>query len=342
MRKRGRQCSFLLRAVSCVLVPLMASVCAIAAPRAVSAVSDTTIDVGDDARLPVYVSADWSRPIPDIERVIVIVHGVDRNARGYFRTALHAQTLAGTAGQRTLIIAPQFLNPIDVAQQTVPDNVLRWRSVSWEDAGVALGPRAVSSFAAFDAILARIGDRHLFPNVRELVLAGHSGGGQFIQRYAIIGRGADTLAQRGIHIRYIVANPSSYAYFHRDRPEHGNFASCPAFNQWKYGLDQLPAYAAPLSAVDFEKRYLSKEVTYLLGSLDTDPDHPDLDKTCMAEAQGANRNARGHLFYASIQADGADAKRQILYEIEGAGHRADRMFTSTCGVSALFDMGLCR
>ena len=54
-----------------------------------------------------------------------------------------------------------------------------------------------------------LADRSRQPNLRTVVLAGFSGGGQLVQRYAAVGRVGDTLANRGIALRYVVGSPSS-------------------------------------------------------------------------------------------------------------------------------------
>ena len=46
-----------------------------------------------------------------------------------------------------------------------------------------------------------------------MVIFGNSAGGQFVNRYAAVGRGPGALAARGIQTRFIVANPSTYLYF---------------------------------------------------------------------------------------------------------------------------------
>src|SRR6185369_1499814 len=116
-----------------------------------------------------------------------------------------------------------------------------------------------------------------------VVVAGHSGGGQVVQRYAIAGDGEAALARETIGVRYVIANPSSYAYFSAERPVPSIAASCPRFNDWKYGMELRPAHLAAISPGDLEQRYVSRQVIYLLGTRDTNPDHPALDKSCMAE-----------------------------------------------------------
>ena len=48
--------------------------------------------------------------------------------------------------------------------------------------------RRVSSFAVLDALLQMLSDRQHWPALDLVVLAGHSAGGQFVQRYAVAGR----------------------------------------------------------------------------------------------------------------------------------------------------------
>jgi pimeloyl-ACP methyl ester carboxylesterase len=153
---------------------------------------------------------------------------------------------------------------------------------------VAIGPTPVSSFDVLDAILARLADRQLFPNLKQVVAAGHSGGAQVVQRYAIAGKGEAALARADVAVRYVVANPSSYAYFSDERPQPSIAASCPDYNRWKYGMEARPAYLAGPTAAALEQAYVTRSVIYLLGTLDTNPDHPALDKTCMAKASAGS------------------------------------------------------
>ena len=91
--------------------------------------------------------------------------------------------------------------------------------------------RPLSAFDVFDAILQRVADRTLLPALTTVVVAGHSAGGQVVHRYSIIGRGEVALLARGLHMRYVVANPSSYLYLSAERPEQVDAATCPEFNR---------------------------------------------------------------------------------------------------------------
>ncbi|WP_191486279.1 alpha/beta hydrolase [Pseudomonas sp. FEN] len=283
--------------------------------------------------LSVGLNRDWQGPMPDVQRVLIIVHGRLRNAMTYLKSAETAAAQAGQA-RNTLIIAPQFLNESD---KHLPGNPLRWQGDEWMAGAASTGPSALSSYAALDEVLARLGNRKKFPALREVVVAGHSGGGQVVQRYALLGHGDRQLAGNGIKLRYVIANPSSYAYFNAQRPVLGfNPSGCPGFNDWKYGLQNLPDYAKGQSAAQLEQAYVQRDITYLLGQQDTDPNHPALDKSCAAEAQGAYRLIRGHNYFAYLQQRHPQGFTQTLVEVPGVGHDGDGMLTSPQGQKALF------
>jgi pimeloyl-ACP methyl ester carboxylesterase len=296
--------------------------------------------------LPIYVSSDWSKPQPRVTRAIVIFHGKKRNAAGYFRSTKEAAQSAGDAGRETIVIAPQFLAEEDAAAFHLDPAVLRWHHERWEGGENATGPAAISSFDAIDAVLARLADRLLFPDLVQVVLAGHSGGGQILQRYAVVGRGEVALTRVGVRVRYVIANPSSYVYFSEDRPlSTTSFArytgSCKGFNHWKYGVQDAPPYVGQTSFADMEESYSRRDVVYLLGSADTDPHHPDLDVSCEGEAEGPQRFARGTAYFAYIKARHPEGFSQRLWEVPGVAHDERGMFHSSCGMEALFDLAGC-
>lgn len=308
--------------------------------RPVKEVADARIAVGA-ASLPLYLSADWSKPQPDITRAVLVLHGRLRDADVYFRSAKTAQAAAGEVGKTTLMIVPQFLAEIDISAHGLSPDTLRWSLEGWEGGDTAQGPVPLSSFDALDAILARLADAKLFPNLKQVVVAGHSGGAQVVQRYAIAGKSEATLTQRGIGVRYVVANPSSYAYFSAERPEPAIAAACPRYNEWKYGMDARPNYLSAPSIAQLEKTYVARRVIYLLGTQDTNPNHAAIDKSCMAEAQGPYRYARGHAYAAVMQARDGGTPNHSLWDVQGVGHDGNAMLTSSCGLAALFDLPGC-
>lgn len=315
------------------LLVLLVSCSTLAAEHGVKVVSPDRfhLDAGD---LSLGVSQDWRQPLPNVTRALILVHGRLRNAQTYLQSGIDAAEHAGVSAS-TLVIAPQFLNASDIKRNHLDGQVLRWNGNDWMAGEPSTGPGQISSYGALDQIIKHLGNRTLFPALKEIVVAGHSGGGQVVQRFALTGHDHPTLKNEGIRLRYVVANPSSYAYFSRQRPVQFDTASCPGFNDWKYGLQHLPAYAKGQSVEQLEQAYVSRDITYLLGQQDTDPNHPALDKSCEAETQGAYRLMRGHNYFDYLKHRHPQLS-QTLVEVPGVGHNGDEMFTSPEGQKVLF------
>ena len=305
----------------------------------VKVVAPDTLSVSGQAgqgALRLYASRDLQdmAALADVERAVLVFHGRLRNANVYWASARKAAQAAGPAAAHSLLLVPQFLADRDVAAHALPSDTLRWSLEGWMGGETATAPAALSSFEAIDALLALLADRKRFPKLSQVVVAGHSGGAQVVQRYAVVGQGEGRLP--GVAVRYVVANPSSYLYFHPERPVPAVAAACPGVNQWKYGWAEAPGYASQLSPGAYEARYLQRDVIYLLGSADTNPQHPALDKSCAAEAQGPYRYARGHAYVDDLrQRHPGLAQRQ--FDVPGVGHDGDAMLDSACGQAALFD-----
>jgi len=263
---------------------------------------------------------------------------------GYYRAAQDAAEQAGSAARDTILIAPQFLDEQDIREHHLPADVLCWRRVAWESGAPAVAPLPISSYEVVDALLTRLADRSIFPNLKTVVLAGHSGGGQLVQRYAVVGKAAAALSSAGIHLRFVVANPSSYLYFSDERPARLHGGGCRDFNRWKYGPIDPPVYAKLDTADTWPQReaaYAERDVIYLLGSADTDPHEKDLDTSCAGEVQGPTRFVRGQAYFAYLRARHPSGWNQRMWFVPGVAHSARKMIASTCGIDALFDAGSC-
>jgi pimeloyl-ACP methyl ester carboxylesterase len=278
---------------------------------------------------------------------VILIHGRLRNADTYFQLARQARAAAGGDESDTLLVVPQFLASADVTAHGLSADTLHWDWTGWMGGDAALGAAPLSSFDVLDAILDGLAVREQFPSLTSVVIAGHSGGGQVAQRYAVLARGEARLAERGVAVRYVIANPSSYVYFDAQRPTgDGGFAPfdasrCPGFDDWKYGLNRLPAYAQCAGQADcagtLEAAYAGRDVTVLLGSEDCDPAHPALDTSCAARAQGAHRLERGLAYERYMRMRHPAGLRHRTIVIDGFGHDGTGIFTSPQGVAAVFD-----
>ncbi|WP_047711844.1 alpha/beta hydrolase [Pseudomonas lactis] len=315
------------------LLGVLVSCCTFAAEHGVKVVSPDRfhLEAGD---LSLGLSQDWRQPLPKVTRALIIVHGRLRNAQTYLQSGIDAAEHAGVGGS-TLVIAPQFLNQADVKRNHLSNDVLRWKGNDWMAGDASTGPGQISSYGALDQIIKHLGNRKLFPALKEIVVAGHSGGGQVVQRFALTGHDHPLLNTESIRLRYVVANPSSYAYFSPQRPVKFDATSCPGFNDWKYGMQNLPDYVGDRGAQQLEQAYVSRDITYLLGQQDTDPNHPALDKSCEAETQGAYRLIRGHNYFDYLKQRHPQLAHRLV-EVPGVGHDGDKMFTSPEGEKVLF------
>src|SRR5271170_2841703 len=303
-----------------------------------------------DAEMPFDVSLDWTQPQPQVTRAVVVFHGKGRNVDGYYRATLRAAEQAGgDAAATSIIVAPQFLNDEDAEAHRLPSNVLRWREGTWEAGVEASGPVGLSAYEVIDAMVAHLADRKFFPNLKTIVLAGHSGGGQAMQRYAVVGR-AEKLPPEGVRLRYVVANPSSYLYFTDERPKFGGGTikfetadgkGCRNFDHWKYGPNEVREeyvrQSAAAGSQALEDAYARKDVVYLLGTADVDPHEKDLDVSCAGEMEGPSRFLRGQAYYAWLHGRHAAGWGQRMWFAPGVAHSGEKMFTSACGVAALFE-----
>lgn len=267
-------------------------------------------------------------------RAVIMVHGVLRDADYYYDTAMEA--VRDAHAPDTIVIAPQFVEREDLAGHRVSPRTLYWTG-KWPGGSPAIAPAPISTYAVFDAMIARLADRRYFPAMREIVLAGHSAGGQIVQRYAAVGKARQLDPGSRVRVHLVVANPSSYFYFSDDRPVPQR--NCPDYNQWRYGIAGAPPYVTGTEQ-SLEARYVKRHVTYLLGTADTNPKEDDLDRSCGGEAQGAFRFVRGKNFIAYLKRRHPQGTAQDYAFVRGVPHDNRRMFRSLCGLGVVFGRSL--
>jgi pimeloyl-ACP methyl ester carboxylesterase len=268
---------------------------------------------------------------PSVTRAMIIVHGVLRDADYYYDTGVIAAD-AGRALEHTLVIAPQFVERTELEGHAVSPQTLYWDG-KWPGGSDALSPAPISTYDVFDAMIARLSDERRFPKLHEIVLVGHSAGGQIVQRYAVVGRAPQLDPGARIQVHLVVSNPSSYFYFTDWRPVPQT--NCPDFDRWRYGLDGAPRYVVG-TAAELESRYVARRVTYLMGTGDTNPKEEDLDQSCGGEAQGPYRFARAKYYIAYLRRRHPAGTGQDYAFVGGVPHDNRRMFTSQCGLAVIF------
>ena len=292
---------------------------------------------GGPARSLIYRTYSLDAKNANITRALVMVHGAGRDADNYFRTALAAAFL-GNALNNTIVIAPRLAsNDGRNCRDSLAANEVSWNCNSWRSGGPAIGNEEVTSFDFADEILRKLARKEVFPNLKVIVVAGHSAGGQFVTRYEMGNKIHETL---GVPVKYVVSNPSSYAYLDATRPtESGEFRpfrdarNCTTYDHWPYGLEGRTGYTANTPDDQLKKQLVSRPVDYLLGEIDILP-LGGFDSSCPAMAQGPTRLARGQAFVKLVDSKfGASQKATV---VPLCGHNARCMFTSGVALPILF------
>jgi pimeloyl-ACP methyl ester carboxylesterase len=329
-----------------------AKVCTTATPECTEFVAVGTAG----GRSLVYRSHPIDARNDAITRVLVMVHGAGRNADGYFSSAMAAAFLAG-ALENTLVISPRMAsNDGQGCRDTLAPNEISWHCNTWRSGGASLTHPAVTSFDFLDEILRKVARKDRFPNLRVIVVTGHSAGGQVTNRYQMTNQVHDKL---GVPVRYILSNPSSYAWPSDERPTAaawsltasppgyipevrqdarafgslGTGRGCTTYNQWPSGLVNRTGYSAPQTDDQIKKQLASRPMVYLLGELDILP-LAGFDGSCSAMAQGPTRLARGQAFGKYVN-EKLGAKHDVVV-VPLCGHNARCMYTSDVALPLLF------
>lgn len=199
--------------------------------------------LNDGSTMPYYGSADIQAHVPSkAELAVFSFHGAMRNAIDYFCSGDRiVDDSPRVKKENVILLTLKFQYEHDDPD---PDGLWWNGSKPWGDwkGGATVDPRsgnpasrptAHSSFGVIDAFIVWLQDKNLFPNMKEILLFGHSAGGQLVQRYSLLTvlpppTPSPTLWEKlkskvrgdsphSVDVRYVIANPSSYAYLDRHR-----------------------------------------------------------------------------------------------------------------------------
>lgn len=308
---------------------------------------------GHTLKIPFYSSQDIFTADLDIARAIIVLHGTNREAGDHFNN-MEAVVNNASMSDGTLIISPQFLTEDDINFHFLDNEHLYWSSGGWKSGSNSRNaitnprPERMPSYAVMDSLFIHLARQ--FPNLKSIVFAGHSAGGQFSQRLAASSPMADRLCHSfDVITQYIVANPSSYAYMDGQRAEAGTTdqfsvpsTSCAEYNEWKYGLEDLFTYPGLLGVDSIRSKNKRRIVSYLLGEEDNNPNSSSLDVSCEALLQGAHRYERGEIFFNYLQhyyGNTISSTHEFL-SVPNVGHNSFQTYSSVQGNYALFEKPL--
>ncbi|EOD24750.1 hypothetical protein EMIHUDRAFT_238346 [Emiliania huxleyi CCMP1516] len=317
---------------------------------------------------------------------LVVLHGAYRDADSYFCAMYdiqHEQGYRSDAFWNTsrpsgdwragAPSSPESGHGRTVSSFAAGQPASRWNCQTDHSLVSPLGPQVMDTFVKL------LSDERLFPKLEAITLLGHSAGGQFVQRYALM-TVLPTAPRAGLSVRYVIANPSSFAYLDASRPVYscGKYAAhsgvphrgfsadepgafvCgdEAYNAWPYGLDGWVGGATVNQSIAI---YPERDVSYLNGQNDTCNDGlPEcdsecwqrdneespcfrnrMDTRCPAMLTGPWRRARGAAYMAFLRKFYGAPSRPIHrhYVVPGAGHDAMAVFESAAALSRVFGSG---
>jgi pimeloyl-ACP methyl ester carboxylesterase len=325
--------------------------------KAIRACEHWVTVAGGPARSKVYATYPLDSLNSSVIRGLVMVHGGERDAERYFETATAAAFLAG-ALTNTIVVAPRF--PADSDARAA--NEALWSAGganTWRAGGSSSTNPSLTTFDVMDEVLRALANKRTFPNLTRIVVAGHSAGGQFANRYAMANRVHEAA---GVSLSYVVANPSSYAWPVAIRPlptgdadpfvaekaalgaEGGKVRTnytfgpydalkAPDFNRWPAGFEGRVGYSARLDDDVLRRQLVARPTTYLLGQLDVLP-IGGFDASPRGMAQGPTRRARGEAFFKYVtHVMGAKHKAMIVAH---CGHTARCIFTNDGVLPVIF------
>lgn len=275
----------------------------------------------------------------DVEQAIIIIHGKLRGAS--ISLSAIEKILDDDLRNKVLVLAPKFKIKPDPRQ----DNDLFWREGGWQRGDLSHNYKRLSSFSVIDHLLVELADKNQFPKLKDIVIIGHSAGGQFTQRYAALSTKPSEYENLGF--TFFVINPSSYIYFSEERPVPNQpnifikplnpqneldplFASLSLkegdhvnkYNNYKYGLTKRNNYSKDLTDEQIIQQYVLRKVYYVIGTDDVG-DHM-LDKEFPAMLQGQNRFERGRNFKDYMNKFFPDSGHQFI-EISEVAHEGAKM-----------------
>lgn len=294
-----------------------------------------------------------------VTRVVFVHHGGSQNPTTYFDrmmaalSAVDAERPGEDVAGKTLVISPSMIGEHHVADrpERYADGHYPYWDGGWREGVPSVNEPRISNYDLLDAMVLHVVDR--FPGVRAVVHIGHSAGGQLVSRYSVGTPVYDGLKDRGIFVRYIVANPSSVLYFDRSRPDltaESGFIDyrsrtplvggeeCRDFNRYKYGFDGRTEYMTRRPVAAMLAGFREREVYLFQGLADNDPAGDGVDRDCPAMLQGRYRLERGQRYYeywGHFFGPEAYGTKRIEYA-EGVGHHSGEMFLSGPGRRIVF------
>lgn len=253
-----------------------------------------------------------------VKRALIVVHGSGSDAVRSEEIVRNAAAQLALLPNETIIIAPQFTEDDDIPvdglcgfascvggvkdgidcneQSDCASPEIAYWGGGWrwgwrnKSGGVFERPFRLSSFEVVDQVIRQLTNGK-FPGLSQIVVAGHSAGGQFVSRYAAA---TSIGSEINVPMRYVSSAPGKVLYLDNQRRNPGSDPStfgtpvfdcnCPAYsdvtlsgyNDYPYGLENRDLvdngnnpYLEDPTDQDFRDNYRIHEVVHIVGEYDT-------------------------------------------------------------------------
>jgi len=313
---------------------------------------------GDSVAIPYSSTHDLHQQHSEITRAIINIHGASREAE-----IAMANVLTGgnwhdrPVWDHTAVICPQYLFDDDLEHYNPPDSLLYWRNYqatgpTWcygeesENDEAHPRPFSRSSYECLDTLAVLVLES--FPNLENLVFAGHSAGARYTQRYAQVTRW--DLEIDTPRILYNYANPAVYAYIGPERhvgdnwnqfaiPPQNEIDECPEYDDWPFGMQNPFEYFFDITPEEVLENYGNRHVIQWLSEFDTTAMDGGSQISCQAMLSGElHRLQRGTVYYNHVLFTyGAEPEYFIQAIVHNLGHQGNPVYRSPVGRYFLFD-----
>jgi len=312
------------------------AITAVAAQTPVSPAEPARNTLGIGKKVVTYYS-NHSISVEDqnITRAIIVIHGSGRKVTDYYNTIADSIPASPDPARdwrrRTLVVAPYFQEKGDAKKKEY------WWKGDWSAGGDSGG---LSSYTVVDTFVAKLRNG-TFPNLKWIVITGHSAGGQFVQRYAAF-TDIDLLpVKNASFIKFVPSNPSSYVYLNDYRfSEIANTWVLPRgkkskdYDDYKYGLDDLEDYAKQRGP-DWARTHLPRRWVELLAGTNDIENDASFDDSREAMWQGESRYERAQRFDAFMDHFYAPNRFSVT-PVPKVGHDHREIYLSAQGQASLY------
>lgn len=303
-----------------------------------------SIVVRQGAIQPVYITANYNPE--SIKRAVIVFPGKPRDSWKYTNLVRNALTVQaglfpewGITTDSVLVMGPAWLNEMDQQAGASLPNEIIFHGSQWQSGGNSRSPElnsSITSYEAVDRLTDILFDKAQFPNLNQVVVAGHSMGAQMVQRYAVLKK----TKEYDQNMAFWLGNPGSWAWLTDDRPYQNS--SCTDYLDWHYGLGGNQTHVSKYARQDVETnrkavvdRYLERRMHYALGLLDNGAG----DTHCEALMQGGNHLDRGSQFALQLsnipEANGWPANHTLDYMV-GVSHQDYAMISANASLQRIF------